>query len=321
MTVTRIHEDPRVTRPYAEAQWAEIDALGRAVDRELARAGVRLTQGGEPTFVSIDDMDGAEWNYTALSPRKWELAEQLAWRLRERFAPGGLLFYGQGKWYPGEPLPRWALGLHWRRDGRPLWRNRRADRRRAQARADATAEHARALRRRALAHELGPRRGATSIPAYEDPLPLLAARSRPAGERRPGARAAEGLRRSRPAAPQSSSAVRTGLPATSCRCAPRRPAVAAKPAGSAVTPATWASEWQSSPWPLRRERLFLAPRRFAGRVTACRSARCRSACPRRSSRSSPRDPFDPRDDLHDAHASQPRRKRRATGRRRRGRAR
>ena len=124
MTVTRVHEDPRVTKPYSEAQWAEIDALGRAIDRELAAADVRLTQGGEPTFVSIDDMEGVEWNYTALSPKKWALAEELAWRLRERFAPGGLLFYGQGKWYPGEPLPRWALCLHWRRDGRPLWRQR-----------------------------------------------------------------------------------------------------------------------------------------------------------------------------------------------------
>ena len=123
MKVTRIHEDPRVTKPYSDAQWAEIDALGRAVDRDLAAGGARLTQGGEPTFVSIDDMDGPEWNFTALSAKKWQLAEALAWRLRDRFAPGGMLFYGQGKWYPGEPVPRWALSLHWRRDGRPLWRN------------------------------------------------------------------------------------------------------------------------------------------------------------------------------------------------------
>src|SRR3990172_4658182 len=98
MKVTRIHEDPRVTKPYSDVQWEEIDALGRAVDRELEAGSVRLTQGGEPTFVSIDDMDGPEWNFTALSPKKWSLAEQLAWRLKERFAPGGLLVYGQGKW-------------------------------------------------------------------------------------------------------------------------------------------------------------------------------------------------------------------------------
>ena len=123
MTVTRILEDPRVTKPYDEAQWRAIDTLGNQIDAELDKLDVRLTQGGEPTFLSIDDMDGPEWNTTALSDKKWALAEQLAWRLKTRFAPEGLLFYGQGKWYPGEPLPRWALGIQWRNDGLPLWRD------------------------------------------------------------------------------------------------------------------------------------------------------------------------------------------------------
>ena len=121
MSVTRVHEDPRVTRPYSEVQWAAIDALGQRIDADLATHDVRLTQGGEPTFVSIDDMDGAEWNYTALSPRKRELGESLLRRLAGRFAPGGFLHTGQGKWYPGEPLPRWAIGAYWRADGVPLW--------------------------------------------------------------------------------------------------------------------------------------------------------------------------------------------------------
>ena len=119
--VRRVHEDPRVTRPYADAQWAEIGALGRAVDAELAALDVRLTLGGEPTFVSIDDMDGAEWNTEALGVAKRERAGVLLRGLREAFAPGGLLHFGEGKWYPAEPLPRWALGCHWRTDGRPLW--------------------------------------------------------------------------------------------------------------------------------------------------------------------------------------------------------
>jgi len=123
MAVTRIHEDPRVTKPYDDAQWRAIAVLGQQIDTELAASDVRLTQGGEPTFVSIDDMDGEEWNTAALSDKKWELAEQLAWRLKERFAAGGLVFYGQGKWYPGEPLPRWSLGIQWRNDGQPLWRD------------------------------------------------------------------------------------------------------------------------------------------------------------------------------------------------------
>ena len=121
MTVTRIHEDPRVTRPFTEQQWGAIDTLGKQVDRELADHDVRLTMGGEPTFISLDDMDGPEWNYTAMSERKLELATQLLHRLRDRFAPGALLHFGQGKWYPGEPLPRWALSCFWRKDGTRLW--------------------------------------------------------------------------------------------------------------------------------------------------------------------------------------------------------
>jgi uncharacterized protein (DUF2126 family)/transglutaminase-like putative cysteine protease len=121
MKVTRVREDPRVTRPYTEEQWSSIEALGRRVDEDLVRGDVRLTMGGEPTFVSIDDMDGAEWNTAALGPKKYERADVLLRRLRDRFAPGGFLHHGQGKWYPGEQLPRWSLGLYWRRDGRPLW--------------------------------------------------------------------------------------------------------------------------------------------------------------------------------------------------------
>ncbi len=125
MTVTRIHEDPRVTKPYTGAQWQAILDLGYSVDKELVKNDVKLTMGGEPTFVSIDDMEGPEWNIAALSTKKRELAGILFKRLQERFAPGALLHYGQGKWYPGEPLPRWALGCYWRADGQPLWR--RAD--------------------------------------------------------------------------------------------------------------------------------------------------------------------------------------------------
>ncbi len=121
--VTRIHEDPRVTKPYTESQWQLINILGHQVDADLKAMDVRLTMGGEPTFVSIDDMDSAQWNSAALGRHKRQLAGVLLRRLRQRFGRGGALHFGQGKWYPGEPLPRWSLGCVWRTDGVPVWRN------------------------------------------------------------------------------------------------------------------------------------------------------------------------------------------------------
>jgi uncharacterized protein (DUF2126 family)/transglutaminase-like putative cysteine protease len=119
-TVERIHEDPRVTKPYTDEAWKQIVRLGDKVDKQLQKGDVRLTMGGEPTFVSIDDMEGPEWNYTAHSKKKRELSEQLLLRLRDRFAPTAVLHFGQGKWYPGEQLPRWALSAFWRIDGEPV---------------------------------------------------------------------------------------------------------------------------------------------------------------------------------------------------------
>ncbi len=123
MSVTRIHESPRVTLPYSDEQWAAIVALGQAVDAELKAGDVRLTMGGEPTFVSVDDREGAEWNIDALGPTKRGLAQGLTLKLRQRYGAGGLLHFGQGKWYPGEQLPRWALSIAWRADGQPCWRD------------------------------------------------------------------------------------------------------------------------------------------------------------------------------------------------------
>ena len=123
MNVKRIAESPRVTKPYSEEQWSAITEAGYEVDRRLKEGDVRLSMGGEPTFVSVEDMDGAEWNTAAVGPNKRRYAEDLIRRLHKRFAPGGLLHYGQGKWYPGEQLPRWAFAVYWRADGEPLWQD------------------------------------------------------------------------------------------------------------------------------------------------------------------------------------------------------
>ena len=124
MRVTRLREDPRVTKPYGDERLGgDRRARPRRSTTQLAADDARLTQGGEPTFVSIDDMEGDEWNTRALGERKRELAGQLVERLQRRFASGALLHYGQGKWYPGEPLPRWALNVFWRVDGQPIWRD------------------------------------------------------------------------------------------------------------------------------------------------------------------------------------------------------
>jgi uncharacterized protein (DUF2126 family) len=201
---------------------------------------VRLTQGGEPTFVSIDDMDGPEWNYAASSPRKRELAETLLRRLADSFAPGGFLHMGQGKWYPGEPLPRWAVGVYWRTDGKPLWRDRAliADTR-APGRADIpTAQRFAA----ALATGLG-LDPALVITAHEDVPQLLGTESAlpanvdplQADLTRPDERA------------RLARLLQQGLD---------RPAGFVLPLRAVAADDHAATEWQTSPWPLRRERLY-----------------------------------------------------------------
>ncbi|MDB5305686.1 MAG: transglutaminase domain protein, partial [Phycisphaerales bacterium] len=165
MSVTRIHEDPRVTKPYTDEQWAEIENLGHQVDADLKRGDVRLTMGGEPTFVSIDDMDGPEWTSAALGAMKYRRGDELVRRLRDKFAPEGFLHHGQGKWYPGESLPRWAMGLYWRKDGQPVWRDKSLI-------ADETRPHRHTENdARAFAVRLAERLGVEPhflIPGYED---------------------------------------------------------------------------------------------------------------------------------------------------------
>jgi transglutaminase-like putative cysteine protease len=173
MVVTRIHEDPRVTKPFNEKQWQTIQDLGERVDLQLQELDVRLTQGGEPTFVSVDNMEGAEWNIAALGEEKWTLANTLLTRLQKSFAPHSALHFGQGKWYPGEPLPRWALNMYWRSDGVPVWHNETLIAKQSQV-IDST-------KLRQFAEKLTARLALNSgylIPAYEDPWIALDKESR-----------------------------------------------------------------------------------------------------------------------------------------------
>lgn len=124
-SVKRIFESPRVTKPYTEQQWKSIYKLGFQVDKQLEKGDVRLTMGGEPTFVSIDDMESAEWNTDADGEQKRELAKNLSGRLYDTFGKGGVLHQAQGKWYPGEPLPRWNIEICWRKDEKPIWHDKK----------------------------------------------------------------------------------------------------------------------------------------------------------------------------------------------------
>jgi uncharacterized protein (DUF2126 family)/transglutaminase-like putative cysteine protease len=182
--VTRVHEDPRVTLPYTEAAWGAICALGARVDERLAAGDVRLTVGGEPTFVSIDNQVDPEWTTDADGPHKRERASALAALLKKVWATQGLVQRSQGKWYPGEPLPRWQIGLFWRTDGQPLWTDEAllADPWQANGEPPALAPDAGRQVLNAIADGLG--LPASQVrPAYEDALSRLAGAVRqPEGE-------------------------------------------------------------------------------------------------------------------------------------------
>ena len=240
MEVTRIREAPRVTKPYTEDQWGAIDALGRRIDADLREWDVRLTMGGEPTFVSLDERDAPEWNLTALGPTKRVQGVTLLNKLRERFAPGGLLHFGQGKWYPGESLPRWAFGCFWRRDGEPVWADPRLVAAEGTKYGFTAADAGRFVSR--LAEVLGVDPG-YAIPGYEDAWYYLWRERRlPTNVDPLKSELSEPEERARLAAvfeQQLGTVVGHVLPVR-----------------KAFGPG---SKWESSPWVLRGDHLFLIP--------------------------------------------------------------
>ena len=114
---------PPLWKPFTEEQWTRVRQVAHQVDADLLKQDVRLTMGGEPTFVGIDEPESPQWNGDAMGPLKRNRAVALIRRLSEQLAPGALLHFGQGKWYPSELLPRWALSCHWRTDGVAVWEN------------------------------------------------------------------------------------------------------------------------------------------------------------------------------------------------------
>jgi uncharacterized protein (DUF2126 family) len=244
MKVTRVAEHPRITRPFSDEAWSALNAVGEKVDERLAQGDVRLTMGGEPTFVSIDDFEGAEWNTAAVGAQKRVLADGLIRRLRERFAPGGFLHYGQGKWYPGETLPRWTFSLYWRRDAAPIWQNEALVAREGEKSPKATAEAAQSLLE-AMAEELGVGAGYV-VPAYEDPGEwLLKEANLPDNVTPENSKLEDPEERLRMA-----SVFARGL---------------TQPTGYVLPIQAWQARsslrrmWRSEKWSLRRQKLFLVP--------------------------------------------------------------
>ncbi len=238
-SVRRIHEDPRVTKPYTDAQWAAVNALGEQVEQDLVNGDVRLSMGGEPTFVSIDDMESPEWNFTADGPLKRKLAGDLVRRLNKTFGANDMLYYGQGKWYPGEPLPRWKLGCFWRRDGAPMWRN-------PQMLADETRNYGFGIKdAEQFMADLARRLSIPAeyiVPGYEDPYYLLWTEGN---------------------LPTNIDPLKTDLkdPLERRRLARILAGDPGAPVGFTL-PVRWNFKregWESSPWEFRRERMYLTP--------------------------------------------------------------
>ena len=248
MEVRRVREEPRVTFPFTDEHWTRIDDAGRKIDTMLGEGDVRLTMGGEPTFVSATDRDADEWNTAAVGPTKRANADRLIRRLHKRFAPGGLLHFGQGKWYPGEQLPRWAFGLYWRRDGVPLWSE--PDLIATEDATGATLRDAQTFTA-ALADALEVGREHV-IEAYEDPATYLLAESKLPENLDPASNKLEDPLERR----QLAQAFDRGLETPVCMVLPVQLAMAQ--AAESHGPRR-RYRWTTERWRTRRGRLFLAP--------------------------------------------------------------
>ena len=245
MSVKRLREPARITMPFTDGQWAALDAAGREVEARLNAQDVRLTQGGEPTFVCATDRDAPEWTIEAVGPTKRSYADKLVRRMMARFAPGGVLTHGQGKWYPGEQLPRWAFGVTWRTDGVPLWNNPDLIN---------TEEAGGALDHRAAERFAAGLAGALGLtpqhaqPLYEDPAEYAVAEAKlPDNVTPEDSKLEDPAERARFARVFSQ-----GLTRPTAFVLPLQPAQADASTGRVT-------QWMSEIWKTRRQHLFLVP--------------------------------------------------------------
>ncbi len=252
MSVTRIHESARVTNPYTEDQWRKVLTLGEQVDAQLTAQDVRLTMGGEPTFVANQDRDAPEWNTDALGPTKRGLATELVHKLRHQYGQGGFLHLGQGKWYPGEQLPRWALSIYWRTDGQPCWQDPSvfADERVPSHYTSADAQRF----MQALTAQLGLPQD-TVLPGYEDTWYYLWRERRlPVNVDPFDAKLDDEMERVR-----LRRVFQQGLDQPVGYVLPLQPARANAAPPSVLTPSLSGAQWETGRWFLRDERLYLMP--------------------------------------------------------------
>ena len=229
MRVGRLGHEARPTTPYSEDTWKALLEGSDRADASLDEAGLQLTVGGEPTFNSRLHPEAPEWRSEAIGPTKWEQGVALAAELRDRLAPGAAILRREGKWYPGESLPRWALDVVGLRDGTRLWSGGGARREASPAAAEMLV---RAIAARLQLADAAP------MAALEDPWQHVRDEADlPPGVNALEANLADGEERRRLAR-----VLDHGL---------------AKPVAFALPLARVEGAWQTARWEFRREALFL----------------------------------------------------------------
>ena len=129
MTVRRLDAGVRLSKPYSDTEWERVRQVAHTIDRELDAQDVRLTMGGEPTYVGIDEPESMQWNLEALGDLKCTRGLTLIRRLREQTAPGGLLHYRARKVVPGRAVTAMGNALRlaqW--TAMAMWEDARSDR-------------------------------------------------------------------------------------------------------------------------------------------------------------------------------------------------